>query len=143
MLAQKKTPGRGAPACEGWSFATESHQSKRTIIVGNPAEGSKAEPSGASESLTVAQCQAMRAAALRFGYALTWAMLPRLGLRWYARRNGAAPVVLGNTAGAHRFLSLHSRWIERPSLGQTQADRWLAQKTRSQSRRPLRRKVPA
>lgn len=137
MHAEKKTPGLGAPACEGWSFVPESHQSKRTSIVGNPENGGKGEPAGLSESLTVAQCQAMRAAALRFGYVLTWAMVPGAGLRWYARRDGAAPVVLGNTAGVHRFLTMHSRWIEHSGLGQAKADRWLAQKTRSQVKRAI------
>ncbi len=143
MHAEKKTPGLGAPAYEGWSFVPESRQSKRTSIVGNPENGGKAQPAGVSESLTVAQCQAMRAEALRFGYALTWALVPGAGLRWYATRRGAAPVVLGNTAGAHRFLTMHARWIERPGLGQAKADRWLGQKTRSQVKRLLRRKATA
>ena len=117
MHAEKKTPGLGAPAYEGWSFENERHQSKRTSILGNPENGSKAQPAGVSESLSVAQCQAMRAEALRFGYALTWALVPGAGLRWYATRRGAAPVVLGNTAGAHqRRLAEHERLDD--ALGQ-------------------------
>jgi hypothetical protein len=141
MQAKKKTPGAAAtaPASEGWSFATESHQSKRADIVGNCASVGQADPAVLVESLTVAQCRAMRAEAQRFGYALTWAMVPGAGLRWYAKREGAAPVVLGTTAGVHRFLTMHSRWMERPGRGQAKMDNWLHQKTRSQLKRAIQK----
>jgi hypothetical protein len=137
MDAHKKTPGAAAtaPACEGWSFATESHQSKRTNIVGQPGNGGKAEPIAVGESLTFAQCEAMRADALRFGYALTWAVVPGVGLRWYARRDGGAPLVIGETAVVQKFLSMHARWVQRPDHGRDRMDRWLRQKMKAQIRR--------
>jgi len=131
MDADKTTPRAGEP---GGAVRTKR---KQAALIFGPSGGvaETAAPHTVPESLTAQQCAAMRSAASRFGYVLTWAVQPRRGLTWYVTPAGGRTVVLGATAEVHRFLANHIRWASTPGLGPAKMRRWHEIKVRSATRR--------
>jgi hypothetical protein len=145
MHPEKSAPGadEAARALEPSLAGKPATHRDSTVIVAAQPQGikalSKAPAAGVRESLTEMQCASLRSEALRFGYALTWAVQPCRGLTWYARRGDSVPVVLGNTAAVHRFLAAHQRWDGAPGMGKGKMDRWARQKARAQAKRAIRK----